>query len=125
MTTLIRDAEARRSVTPNATMTTFASPTQGSGGQALWRVAMEPGASGPEHAMAGEQIWTVLRGGVRVVVGEDEHELGPGDTVVLPADRVRQLHADAERGVVAIVTGPGGDTASGPGREPVVPPWIA
>ncbi|MEJ2864415.1 hypothetical protein [Actinomycetospora flava] len=52
-------------------------------------------------------------------------DLGPGDTVVLPAGVLRRIHADAALGLEAVVTGPGDDTASGPGRDPVVPPWIA
>jgi quercetin dioxygenase-like cupin family protein len=122
---VIRRADARRTSTPNATMTTFASPTQGASRQALWRVEMAAGASGPDHAMGGEQIWTVVSGAARVEVASVVEELGPGDTLVLPADVPRRIHADAEQGLEAVVTGPGADTASGPGREPVVPPWIA
>jgi quercetin dioxygenase-like cupin family protein len=123
--TLIRRADARRTITPNATMTTYASPTQGASRQALWRVEMAPGAAGPDHVMAGEQIWTVVDGAARVEVAGDVVELAAGDTIVLPAGVLRRIHADTERGLGAVVTGPGDDTASGPGRDPVVPPWIA
>jgi quercetin dioxygenase-like cupin family protein len=123
--TVIRRADARRTSTPNATMTTFASPSQGESRQALWRVEMAPGATGPDHAMAGEQIWTVVAGAARVEIGGVAEEIGRGDTLVLPAAVPRRIHADADQGLEAVVTGPGADTASGPGREPVVPPWIA
>lgn len=125
MSTVIRRADARRTSTPNATMTTLASPTQGATRQALWRVEMAPGAVGPDHAMGGEQIWTVVAGAARVEVDGEAHDLAAGDTLVLPPDVPRRIHADADRGVEAVVTGPGADTASGPGREPVVPAWIA
>ena len=125
MTTVIRRADARRTTTPNATMTTFASPTQGASRQALWRVEMAPGAVGPDHTMAGEQIWSVVAGGALVEVAGDRHDLAPGDTLVVPADVPRRVRADAAHGLEAVVTGPGADTASGPGRDPVVPPWIA
>lgn len=125
MSTIVRRADARHTTTPNATMTTLASPTLGASRQALWRVEMAPGAVGPDHVMAGEQIWTVVGGGARVAVGGEPVELGPGDTLVLPAGVPRRIHADADQGLEAMVTGPGDDTASGPGREPVVPPWIA
>jgi quercetin dioxygenase-like cupin family protein len=129
VTTVIRRADARRTATPNATMTTLASPTQGASRQALWRVEMAAGAVGPDHTMGGEQIWTVVAGGARVEVGGgaggEDAELLPGDTLVLPADVPRRIHADPERGLEAVVTGPGSDIASGPDREPVVPPWIA
>ena len=58
---VIRNAESRRTETPNAVMTTLASPTQGGAGQAVWRVDMRPGQSGPLHAIDTEQVWTVRR----------------------------------------------------------------
>jgi quercetin dioxygenase-like cupin family protein len=86
---------------------------------------MAPGAVGPLHVMDGEQIWTVLDGGAAVTVDEERLDARAGDTVVLDAGRPRRIAADPELGVTAIVTGRGADVASGPGREPTVPPWIA
>jgi quercetin dioxygenase-like cupin family protein len=122
---LVRDDAARRVETPNAVMTTYASPSQGGTTAALWRVEMAPGAVGPLHVMAGEQIWTVLDGAAAVTVDDARLDAGVGDTVVLDAGRLRRIAADPERGLTAIVTGRGADVASGPGREPTVPPWIA
>jgi quercetin dioxygenase-like cupin family protein len=122
---VIRHADARRTSTPNATMTTFASPTQGGAGQALWRVEMTPGAVGPLHAMDGEQVWTVLDGAARVEVGDASEDVRAGDTLVLPADVLRRIHADPVAGMTAVVAGRGGSVASGPDRDPVVPAWIA
>ncbi len=123
--TVIRHADARRTSTPNATMTTFASPTLGGSGQALWQVEMAPGAVGPLHAMDGEQVWTVLDGAACVDVGSGIEEVSAGDTLVLPAGVLRRFHADPAGGLTALVTGRGGSVASGPDREPVVPGWIA
>ena len=47
---VIRCGEARRTETPNAVMTTLASPTLGGARQALWRVDMTGGQAGPLHA---------------------------------------------------------------------------
>lgn len=122
---VIRHADARRTSTPNGTMTTFASPTQGGAVQALWQVEMPPGAVGPLHVMDGEQVWTVLGGGAHVDVGGGREELRAGDTLVLPAGVPRRIHADHDGGLTAVVTGRGGAVASGPDRDPVVPGWIA
>jgi quercetin dioxygenase-like cupin family protein len=122
---VVRSAAARRVETPNAVMTTYASPSQGGTAAALWRVEMAPGALGPLHVMDGEQIWTVLDGAVAVTVDDERIDAGVGDTVVLDGGRTRRIAADPERGLTAIVTGRGGDVAGGPGREPTVPPWIA
>src|SRR5947208_560757 len=82
---LVRSDAARRVETPNAVMTTYASPSQGGTIQALWRVEMAPGAVGPTHAMDGEQIWTVLHGAAAVTVDDERIDAGVGDTVVLDA----------------------------------------
>jgi quercetin dioxygenase-like cupin family protein len=123
--TLVRHDHARRVETPNATMTTYASPTQGGSTQALWQVEMAPGAVGPVHVMDAEQIWTVLAGAAAVTVDGERLDVVVGDTVVLAAGRTRRIAADPAAGLTAIVTGRGADVASGPGREPTVPPWIA
>lgn len=121
---VIHRQDARRTETPNAVMTTLASPAQGGSGQALWRVEMAADARGPVHEMDAEQVWTVLEGSARIDVDGEEDVLRPGDTLVVGADVTRQVTAGGA-GLVAIVTGRGGAVASGPGRDPVVPPWIA
>ncbi|HZG91022.1 MAG TPA: cupin domain-containing protein [Pseudonocardia sp.] len=122
---VVRSTEARRSSTPNATTTTFASPTLGGAQVALWRVEMVPGASGPLHWFDVEQVWTVLDGAATVDLDGDPVVVGPGDTLVLPPRLPRQVHADPRTGITAIVTAPGGALASVPGADPVLPPWIA
>ncbi|MEV7772398.1 cupin domain-containing protein [Kitasatospora sp. NPDC086791] len=88
---VIRRSDARRSETPNAAMTTFASPTQGSAALALWQVDMRPGTRGPLHAMDAEQIWTFLAGSATAELAGESHELAAGDTLVLPADTARRI----------------------------------
>nr|WP_246325936.1 cupin domain-containing protein [Actinomycetospora corticicola] len=75
--------------------------------------------------MDGEQVWTVLRGRAQVDTDDGNHDVGPGDSVVLAAGRTRRIHADPDGGLVALVTGPGAAHAVVPGGEPTVPPWMA
>ncbi|GLZ52089.1 cupin domain-containing protein [Actinomycetospora sp. NBRC 106378] len=123
--TVIRRADTRRTETPNAVMTTYASPSLGGSAHALWQVEMAAGAAGPVHVMDGEQVWTVLRGAASIDVGGATHAIGPGDSVVLAAGSTRRIHADPDDGLVALVTGPGAAHAVVPGGEPTVPPWMA
>jgi len=124
--TVIRSAQARRVETPNAVMTTLASPTQGGAGFSLWRVDMGAGQAGPEHVFDTEQIWTVLDGGATVELAGDCSRLVPGDTAVLPAVTPRRLTADPEAGFTAIVAAPAGARAAlTDGTDKGVPPWIA
>ncbi|XRQ12745.1 cupin domain-containing protein [Actinomadura welshii] len=136
--TLIRDTESRRTETPNGTMTTFATPTQGgTDGLAVWRVDMAPGKTGPLHAFDTEQVWTFLDGTATIDLAGRELEAGPGDTVVLPADTPRQITAPPETGFTAVVAAPAGCLVYDPeavvddtkcdiapqGDERLTPPW--
>lgn len=123
--TVVRAAESRRTSTPNAVMTTLASPTQGGSAFALWQVEMEPGAAGPLHAFDVEQVWTVLDGGATVSLAGDDVGLGAGDTLVLPAGALRRITADPVEGLRAVVAAPAGARVTVPGSEPAVPAWIA
>ncbi|WP_030243615.1 cupin domain-containing protein [Streptomyces sp. NRRL S-350] len=101
---VIRQSEARRTETPNAVMTTYASPTQGSASLALWHVDMPAGKHGPLHAMTAEQIWVFLTGTATVHHADDTLTLAAGDTLVLPADTPRRI--TTADGFTAIVTSP-------------------
>jgi quercetin dioxygenase-like cupin family protein len=126
VTHLVRNSDRRRSETPNAVMTTFASPTQGNAGHSMWRVDMSAGAQGPLHVIDAEQIWAVLEGGATVELDDESFTVEPGDTVVMPAGATRRINADAEHGFTAVVSAPAGAHAwvSG-GTDKVVPPWTA
>ena len=133
---VIRRAETRRIETPNAVMTTLASPAQGGAGQAVWRVDMRPGQAGPLHAIDTEQVWTVLDGGATVELDGQALTLGPGDTIILPADAPRRVSADPEAGLAAIAVAPAGTRAytldgtrvapgcAVPDGDKLVPAWV-
>ncbi|MEU7876646.1 cupin domain-containing protein [Microbispora bryophytorum] len=135
---VIRSADSRRNTTPNGVMTTLASPTQGGAAQAVWRVDMPAGNSGPHHASDGEQVWTFLTGGATVELGGETVAVEAGDTVVMPADVSRRVHAGAEAGFSAIVAAPAGCEVYNPGgitaadacdlapkgTDRLVPPWV-
>lgn len=123
--TLVRRADARRTATPAATMTTYASPTLGGAGSALWRVEMAPAATGPAHVIDAEQIWTVIEGAALFAIADEHVTASVGDTVVIPAQVTREVHADPALGLVAVVAGPAGSRARVGDGESVLPPWIA
>jgi quercetin dioxygenase-like cupin family protein len=134
---VIRNAESRRTETPNAVMTTLASPTQGGAGQAVWRVDMRPGQSGPLHAIDTEQVWTVLDGGATVELDGEVVTVAPGDTLILPADAPRRVSADPLAGFAAIAVAPAGTRAytldgtkvapgyAVPDGDKLAPAWVA
>jgi quercetin dioxygenase-like cupin family protein len=126
MPATVRVAESRRTETPNATMTTLASPTLGpTDGLSLWQVAMEAGITGPQHVFDTEQLWTVLDGEVTIAVDGAPTELTAGDTIVIPAGVERQV--TARTAARLIVCGAGDAVVTVPGEEKPrgTPPWIA
>lgn len=126
MNPVVRRADARTTVTPNATMTTLASPSVGgSDGRSLWLVEMMEGARGPLHVFDSEQIWTVLEGRATFQVAGASQTLDPGDTVVIPAHAQRQIHAVTPCRM--LVTGGAGASVTVVGeQEPRgTPAWIS
>ena len=134
---VIRKTESRRTETPNAVMTTLASPTQGHAGQAVWRVDMRAGQAGPLHGVDAEQVWAVLDGGASVQLGTATIAVEPGDTIVIPADMPRRVTADPAAGLTAIVAAPAGMRAYAldgfvvaphcamPDGDKLLPAWVA
>ena len=124
--TPVRATDARRTDTPNAAMTTLASPTLGgTEGLSLWRVAMTSGQQGPRHIFDTEQIWTVLEGALAVETRHGTVDLQAGDTLAVPAGIERQVTAGQD--TVAIVAGDGAASVFVPGEDAPrgTPPWIA
>ncbi|MFJ2935436.1 cupin [Streptomyces sp. NPDC087219] len=56
-------------VSPDATMTGLAAPSRGSAELSTWTVEMAAGATGPEHTISREQVWTVTNGTLEVTCG--------------------------------------------------------
>jgi quercetin dioxygenase-like cupin family protein len=106
-------------------MTTFASPTQGpSQGLSMWRVEIEAGRSGPVHVFDSEQVWHLVTGEAEFLVDGVVVPLAAGDSLVLPADAVRQLTAGTD--AAFLVCGHGTACAWIPGEDAPrgTPPWI-
>ncbi|GAA3234996.1 cupin domain-containing protein [Streptomyces lavendulae] len=107
---------------PNARMTGLAAPSRGSAELSTWTVEIEAGRTGPEHSVSREQVWTVTEGALHVTCAGRTEEVGAGQTVVLPPDVVRRVHApQAARAHVAMRAD---GVASVPGVEGTrVLPW--
>lgn len=122
----ISRADARVTVTPNAAMTTLASPTQGASSRVcLWRVEMAAEARGPRHTIDAEQAWHLLEGSATFTVGGQDVEMAAGDTMVIPEAIERQIATGA--GAHFVVSCPAGALATPMGdgsAEPVAPAWM-
>lgn len=119
-------ADTRRSTTtPNATMTTLASPSLGAAAGSLWLVDMNPAAEGPMHAFESEVVWSLTRGTAELRVDGSTTLLAEGDTAVLPGGMMRQFVAGPE-GFAAVVCTPAPSRVSrADGTSVGVPDWVA
>ncbi|MFJ7776454.1 cupin domain-containing protein [Streptomyces yangpuensis] len=108
--------------TPNATMTALATPSRGSSELSTWQVDMPEGATGPEHSVSREQVWTLTAGSLEVTCDGRTERVAAGRTLVLPADVPRRIHApETFRAHVAMRAD---GVVSVPGEEaPRILPW--
>lgn len=123
---VVRAGDARHTETPNARMTTLASPSLGATGElSMWLVDMGVGQQGPLHVFDVEQIWHVLSGEVEILVDGQPRLLAAADTLVIPAGVERQVRARSE--VRLVVCGRGNGVAAVPGEAAPrgVPPWVS
>jgi quercetin dioxygenase-like cupin family protein len=126
MATLITRDDVRVTTSPNAVMTTLASPTlAGTEALSVWRVAMPAGNAGPVHTFDSEQVWSLLSGEAAITAGDERIVLQAGDTVRLPAGELRQVSAVQD--VEFLVFGSGSAVVTAPGHPASgkTPPWIA
>jgi quercetin dioxygenase-like cupin family protein len=81
-------------------------------------------------------VWTVLDGGAAVEPDGQVLTVGPGDTLILPADAPRRVSADPAAGFAAIAVAPAGTRAytldgtrvapgcAVPDGDKLVPAWV-
>jgi quercetin dioxygenase-like cupin family protein len=125
-TTPIPAAGARRTETPNALMTTLASPSQGGTAElSMWLVDMRAGQQGPLHVFTVEQIWHVLRGQVKISVDTEHSVLGSGDTLAVAAGAQRQVLALEDVRLVVCGRADAAVSVAGEASTRGAPPWIS
>ncbi|MFJ7154391.1 VOC family protein [Streptomyces sp. NPDC101118] len=108
--------------TPNARMTTHASPSRGSSELSAWTVTMTAGQAGPDHSVSREQVWTVTSGALEVVSGDRKERVAAGQTLVLSPGAVRRIEAPED--VTAYVVMRADGVVAVPGTEGTRPlPW--
>ena len=66
------------------TVTSYAAPTRGSEETALFRIDLPAGSGLPPHRHDHFDVFTLVEGEGVLHLGEDVHELVPGDSAVIP-----------------------------------------
>jgi quercetin dioxygenase-like cupin family protein len=87
-------------------------------------VELDPSSVVASHAHENEQLGMVLRGSLRFRLGNEERDLGPGETWRIPSNTPHEVHAGPEGAVVIDVFGPPRDDwAALETLEPRPPLW--
>ena len=69
-------------------------------------VELEPNSIVPEHQHPNEQLGVVLTGTMKVRIGGERREIGPGDTYNIPGDVPHEFHIGSAGAVVVDVFSP-------------------
>jgi quercetin dioxygenase-like cupin family protein len=120
---LVTHADATTHTTPNAVMLTYAGPSQGSAELSVWHVSMQPGASGPAHAIDREQVYLVTDGQLTIEIGGQEHPAAAGDAVIIPAGITRQVRCPDSAPATAVVSMAVGGRVTVGGEDRGLLPW--
>lgn len=119
---IVRNAEAPVFTLPGLTVRGLASPQRGCRETCVWRLSLEPGAPGVPHAVTREEVFVATSGHAVAVIDGARHELGPGDTLIVPPGTEFALANPGERPFEAVVTFPvGGQAVTREGT--FTPPW--
>ncbi|GAB2960709.1 cupin domain-containing protein [Amycolatopsis acidiphila] len=100
----------------------LAVPSRGSTELAVWALEAAPGAASERHTVSREEVFVLQEGRMRAEVGDETHELAPGDALIVPPDtplclrnsgaETARLTVATSKGVVGVVNG-----------TSVNPPW--
>lgn len=81
----------------------LATPSRGPGEVEVWRSKMDAGAATPPHCHDTEEVIVFLSGRGRARIENDEVTFGPGDTLILPANKQHQIFSEtASESIVAM-----------------------
>lgn len=120
---LIRNDEAPHFDLHGVSFRGLAAPSRGSRETSVWRVSLPPQARGAAHSVDREEIFVALAGRAVAMLDGQEHELGAGDTLIVPAGLTFSLANPGAEAFEALAVAPAGVHARLPGGEPFAPPW--
>jgi mannose-6-phosphate isomerase-like protein (cupin superfamily) len=108
---------------PALTVTGLAAPSRGARESCVWRLTLAPGAPGTPHSLDREEIFVGLSGCARATLGAEVVDVGPGDTLIVPAGQSFALANPGGEPFVAVAVLPVGGRACVQPGESFSPPW--
>ena len=107
---------------PHARFYSLATPSRGSRETSVWRVQLTRGLETAAHTLTREEIFVVLSGSARVVLGGEASVAEAGDVIVVPANTEVSLACASDSAEVLCCLPVGGQARIGDGPS-FTPPW--
>lgn len=120
---VIRAADAPHFEIPGLSVAGLASPSRGTTANSVWRITLAADTPSVPHSMDKEEIFVALSGSAVLTLNGEEHDVRPGDTIVVPANETFGLANRAAQPFVAIAIAGAGVQARVTGGETFAPPW--
>lgn len=107
---------------PHARFYSLATPSRGSSETSVWRVQLTSGLETAPHTLTREEIFVVLSGSARVVLGGETSVAEAGDVIVVPPNTEVSLSCASDRAEVLCCLPVGGQARIGDSPA-FTPPW--
>jgi quercetin dioxygenase-like cupin family protein len=115
-------AEAPRFENAGFVFHSLAVPSRGSAELAVWTVEAAAGAASERHTLSREEVFVLQSGRMRGEVGDEVHDLAPGDALIVPPDTPLRLSNPGDQPARLTVCTSKGMLGTINGRT-IAPPW--
>lgn len=124
MVTVVRHDEVRLLETPGRNRSGgLATPSRGASEVSVIRQRQLPGGDNPAHLHDREEVMIVAAGRVVVAVAADRIDLGPGDTLIVPARTPHRVTNPGEEPAEWLLVAPAGVRFLKTDGTDADPPW--
>jgi quercetin dioxygenase-like cupin family protein len=120
---IIRSEEAPAFRQGGTTAIGYASPSRGGSEVSVWRVALEPGESSPDHALSSQEVFLALEGSATATIDGVAETCRAGDCLVVPAGAPFTLRAGDEGFAAVCAMKADGRATLLPDGPTLTPPW--
>jgi quercetin dioxygenase-like cupin family protein len=100
----------------------LAVPSRGSRELAVWTVEAAAGAASERHTLSREEVFVLQSGRMRGEVGDEVHDLAPGDALIVPPNMPLRLSNPHDHPARLVVCTSKGMLGTINGRT-IAPPW--
>ena len=119
---VLRAPQSHTHELPHARFFSLATPSRGANETSVWRVQLTSGLETPAHTLTREEIFVVLSGSARVVLGGETSVVEAGGVIVVPPNTEISLACASDSAEVLCCLPVGGQARIGDGPS-FTPPW--